>query len=126
VVAQVLELTDGIGVDFAFEAVGRAALVETCINATTNGGSITCMGVGGLDQNVTLPLTFFVLTSKRVQGCLLGSSNGRRDVPRYLDLWRNGRLDLEGMITAVRPLEEINDALDDMRAGRGLRTVLEM
>jgi len=55
---------------------------------------------------------------------LLGSSNGRRDIPRLLALWRAGRLDLEAMITARRPLAEINEAMDDMTAGRGLRTVL--
>jgi Zn-dependent alcohol dehydrogenase len=126
VASAVLELTDGVGVDFAFEAVGRAALVDACINATTNGGTITAMGVGPLDDALSLPLTFFVMTGKRVQGCLLGSSNGRRDIPRYLDLWRAGRLDLEGMITQVRPLDEINEAFDDMRAGRGLRTMLEI
>jgi Zn-dependent alcohol dehydrogenase len=126
VASAVLELTDGVGVDFAFEAVGRAALLDTCISSTTNGGTITAMGVGPLDEVLSVPLTFFVMTGKRVQGCLLGSSNGRRDIPRYLDLWRTGRLDLEGMITQVRPLDEINDAFDDMRAGRGLRTMLEI
>jgi Zn-dependent alcohol dehydrogenase len=57
-------------------------------------------------------------------GCLLGSCNGRRDIPRLLDLWRAGRLDLEGMITARRPLAEVNEAFADMTAGIGLRTVL--
>ena len=57
-------------------------------------------------------------------GSFLGSSNGRRDVPRLIALWRAGRLDLEGMITARRPLTEINEAMADMTAGVGLRTVL--
>ena len=55
---------------------------------------------------------------------MLGSSNGRRDIPRLLALWRAGRLDLEGMITARRPLAEVNEAFADMTAGLGLRTVL--
>ena len=66
----------------------------------------------------------FTMSERKLIGCLLGSCNGRRDIPRLLDLWRAGRLDLEGMITARRPLDEINEAFDDMTAGRGLRTVL--
>ena len=57
-------------------------------------------------------------------GSFLGSCNGRRDIPLLVALWRAGRLDLEGMITARRPLAEINEAMADMTAGVGLRTVL--
>ena len=57
-------------------------------------------------------------------GCLLGGCNGRRDIPRLLDLWRAGGIDLEGMITARRPLADVNEAFADMTAGLGLRTVL--
>ncbi|MEO6510060.1 MAG: alcohol dehydrogenase, partial [Nocardioides sp.] len=59
-------------------------------------------------------------------GCFLGSADPHRDFPRIFDLWRAGRLDLEGMVTARRPLEEINDAVGDLRAATGIRTVLEM
>ena len=52
-------------------------------------------------------------------GSLLGCCNGRRDIPRLVDLWRAGRLDLEGMITHRRPLAEINEAFADMTAGEG-------
>ena len=47
-------------------------------------------------------------------------------MPRFLDLWKKGALDLEGMISFRRPLAEINEGLDDMRAARGIRTVLEL
>jgi Zn-dependent alcohol dehydrogenase len=67
---------------------------------------------------------FYTLTERKLIGCLLGSSNGRRDIPRLLGLYRAGRLDLENMITSRRPLAEVNDAYADMVAGRGLRTVL--
>ena len=65
-----------------------------------------------------------MLSERKMMGSFLGGSNGRRDIPRLLALWRAGRLDLEGMITARRPLAEVNDAFADMTAGRGLRTVL--
>jgi S-(hydroxymethyl)glutathione dehydrogenase / alcohol dehydrogenase len=125
VVTRVHELTDGIGVDDAFDAVGAASLVETCIWATRNGGTTVLVGAAPLDQNVALaPAVVFMLSERKIVGSFLGSSNSRREVPRLLALWRAGRLDLEGMITARRPLDEVNDAFADMAAGRGLRTVL--
>lgn len=125
VIGAVQQLTGGIGVDFAFDAVGAGAVIESCIWATRNGGTTVMVGAGGIDQTVTLaPPVMFTLTERKLRGCLLGSSNGRRDIPRLLALWRAGRLDLEGMITARRPLAEVNEALADMTAGVGLRTVL--
>ena len=59
-------------------------------------------------------------------GCFLGSCNSLRDIPRMVDLWRAGQLDLEGLITHRRPLDEINEAFADVEAGVGIRTVLEM
>jgi S-(hydroxymethyl)glutathione dehydrogenase/alcohol dehydrogenase len=127
VIARVQKITSGIGVDFAFDAVGAGPVIETCIWATRNGGTTVMVGAGGMDQQVTLaPPIIFSLGERKLIGCLLGSSHGRRDIPRLLALWRAGRLDLEGMITAQRPLAEINDAFDDMTAGRGLRTVLSL
>jgi Zn-dependent alcohol dehydrogenase len=123
--AAVLELTGGIGVDFAFDAVGAGPVIESCIWSTRNGGTTVMVGAGGIDQTVTLaPPVLFTLSERKLMGCLLGSCNGRRDIPRLLALWRAGRLDLEGMITARRPLDEINEAFADMTAGIGLRTVL--
>jgi Zn-dependent alcohol dehydrogenase len=126
VVGTVRGLTDGLGVDYSFDAVGRAAIVESCLDATRNGGTVTMVGVGPLDEVVRVPLTMHTVSEKRLVGCLLGSSNSVREVPRLLDLWRAGRLDLEGMVTARRPLAEINEAIADMKAGTGLRTVLEI
>ena len=119
------ELTGGIGVDFAFDAVGAGPVIESCIWATRNGGTTVMVGAGGIDQTVTLaPPVLFTSSERKLMGCLLGSCSGHRDIPRLLDLWRAGRLDLEGMITARRPLAEINDAFTDMTAGVGLRTVM--
>ncbi|HKK50828.1 MAG TPA: alcohol dehydrogenase, partial [Myxococcota bacterium] len=61
---------------------------------------------------------------KKVMGSLLGSCHSHRDVPRFLALWRAGKLDLESMVSHRRPIEDVNAGLDDMRASRGLRTVL--
>ncbi len=121
------ELTGGIGVDYAFEGAGKGALVEACIGATRFGGTTVVVGAPALEESASLdPVSFFTVTERKVMGCLLGSSNSRRDVPLLLDLWRAGRLDLEALITDRRPLGEVNEAFDDMRAARGIRTVLDV
>ena len=121
-----LELTGGIGVDYAFEAVGRGALVEGCIAATRPGGTTVMVGVPRMEDQLSIHAILFGLSEKKLLGCFLGSSNPHRDFPRLLELWRAGRLDLEGMITARRPLDEVADAFDDMKKGIGLRTVLQL
>jgi S-(hydroxymethyl)glutathione dehydrogenase/alcohol dehydrogenase len=125
VMGEVMRIT-GVGVDYAFDAVGNAALVETGVYATRNGGTTVIVGAGPVDQTLTLIPVLFTITEKKLLGCLLGSSNSQREIPRLLSLWRSGRLDLESMVTAQRPLDEINEAVDDIHAGRGIRTVLQI
>jgi len=78
------------------------------------------------DAITVAPAALFTLSEKKLLGCALGSCNSVREVPRFLALWRAGRLDLEGLITARRPLAEVNQAMDDLRASRGIRTVLQL
>ena len=114
-----------IGVDYAFDAAGRASLVEAGIAATRSGGTTVMVGAVPLDEPVTIsPAAAFLVTEKKLLGCTLGSSNSLRDIPRLVALWQAGRLDLEALVTARRPIEEINAAMDDLRASRGVRTVL--
>jgi len=126
VVGAVQELTGGTGVDFAYDAVGRSDLVEAALAAARPGGMAVMVGVPKMTERLSLHAMSFGIAEKKLVGCLLGSSNPHRDFPRILALWRAGRLDLEGMVTARRPLTEITTAFDDMKAGRGLRTVLDV
>ena len=122
--SRAVDLT-GVGVDYAFDTAGKSALILAGIAATRPGGTIVCVGAPPLDDAVTiLPMSLFVVTEKKLIGCALGSSNSLRDIPRLVALWQAGRLDLEGLVTARRPLSEINEAMDDLRASRGIRTVL--
>ena len=127
VFAQAFALTNGIGVDYAFEAAGQAALIEQGIQATRPGGTTVCVGAPPLDQGISIPaVVAFGASEKRLIGCLLGSVHAQRDIPKLLALWQAGRLDLEGMITHRMPLERTEDALDLMRNREGLRTVLSV
>jgi len=122
----VMGLTE-VGVDVAFDAVGRVALVQAGLAATRGGGTTVMVGVPPIDEQLVIESpTFFAFAEKKLVGCLLGGVNSPRDIPRLIDLWRAGLLDLEGLVTARRPLSEINDAFDDLRAGRGIRTVISI
>jgi Zn-dependent alcohol dehydrogenase len=124
VAAQVRDAT-GVGADFAFETAGRASLVAVGLAATRNGGTVVCVGAPPIGEKIEIaPAALFAVTEKKLVGCILGSSNSLREIPRLVALWRAGRLDLEALITRRRPLAEVNDALADLRAGRGVRTVL--
>lgn len=122
-VARTLELT-GIGADVAFDAVGAAALVESGLDAVRSGGTVVMVGAPPPDQMAAINVAITMFTEKRLVGSLLGSCWAPRDIPRLVGLWQAGRLDLDGMVTMRRPLEEINEALEDLHAGRGLRTVM--
>jgi Zn-dependent alcohol dehydrogenase len=87
---------------------------------------VTIVGVPGMEDVVELPVIAWALAEKRVSGSFLGSSNPHLEFPRLLDLWRAGRLDLENMVSGTRPLGEIPDAFNDMLAGHGLRTVIDL
>jgi len=126
VAALALALTE-VGVDYAFEAAGRSELVSVGINATRPGGTTVCVGAPGIEESITIsPAVVFGALEKKLVGCLLGSCNSVRDVPRLLALWRAGRLDLEALITTRRPIAEVNGAMADLQAGRGIRTILSI
>jgi Zn-dependent alcohol dehydrogenase len=123
-VAEVHALT-GVGADVAFDAAGRSALVVDALATTRSGGLTVMVGVPPFGEPLTLDSpTLFAFTEKKLVGCLLGGVNSPRDIPRLIGLWRAGHLDLEALITHRRPLSEINEAFDDLRASRGIRTVL--
>jgi S-(hydroxymethyl)glutathione dehydrogenase / alcohol dehydrogenase len=126
VVERCREITRNIGVDYAFDAVGGAALLQAGITATRKGGTIVIVGAVPISQPLAIsPVALFGVQEKKLVGCLLGSCNSQREIPRLLALWRAGRLDLESLVTARYPLARINDALDELRAKRGVRHIIE-
>lgn len=126
-VAAALDITAGMGVDWAFDAAGRSALVMAGIDATRKGGTTVMVGVPPLDDPLTIPLPAMLAAfEKRLIGSLLGSCHARRDIPRFLELARTGHLDLRSLVSAHRPLEEIGSALDDLRSGTGVRTIIDL
>ena len=125
--AAVADVTGGIGVDYAFDAAGRAALVEQGIANTRVGGTTVMVGAPPVEENVTInAAVLFMTLQKKLVGSLLGHCWPDRDIPLLLDLWRNGRLDLEGMISHRLGLSEVNDGIARLHAADGIRTVLDL
>jgi Zn-dependent alcohol dehydrogenase len=113
------------GVHYAFDAVGSPALVATGVRAARPGGAIIMVGSPmGDDALSEVHQGQLIVQEKRLLGSMLGSSHPSRDIPRILHLWRTNRLSLEAFGTQRRPLEEVNEGLDDLRQGVGVRTVL--
>jgi len=126
VVARVLEITT-VGADYAFEAAGRAALTSLAVQAIRAHGTVVCVGAPPIDEAIEIaPASLFVLQEKRIMGTALGGSHALHEIPRLVGLWQAGQLDLESMITARRPLAEINEAMSDLRESKGIRTVLSL
>src|SRR5215813_10201758 len=121
-VAKIRELT-GDGVDYSFEAIGLKVAAEQAYESIRPGGIATIVGMVPLGQKVEVD-GFSLLFEKRIQGCFMGSNRFRIDMPRIIDLYRQGRIDLDGMITRRGKLEDVNEAFRAMKAGEVARTVL--
>jgi Zn-dependent alcohol dehydrogenase len=127
VVAEIQQLSGGIGADYAFEAAGVAALQPVALEATRAGGTTVLVGAPPMGDELTIPNTlFWAMQEKKLLGCFMGSTHSIRDVPMFLALWRSGQLDLESLITARRPLDEINLGFEELGAGIGVRTVIDL
>jgi S-(hydroxymethyl)glutathione dehydrogenase/alcohol dehydrogenase len=123
-VEQVLALTGGIGVDYAFEVIGMPATVAQAFAMARNGGAAVAVGVSRYDEDITIPSFPLVISEKRLLGCVYGSAQVRRDFPRLVSLVEHGRLDLAHMITRTMKLDEINEAFRAMKDGEVIRSVL--
>lgn len=121
-VKTIKKMTRG-GADFAFEAVGVPKLLEQAFYCLAPRGTAILVGAIAQGEQVTLnPGHFF--QEKRIMGCMMGSNRFTIDAPHYLELYRQGRLDLDGMISRHEKLERVAEAFRAMNAGEVTRTVL--
>jgi S-(hydroxymethyl)glutathione dehydrogenase/alcohol dehydrogenase len=122
-VQAIRALTRTAGVDHAFEAVGNATLVRQAIESLAIRGTATIVGVLPPDAQIEFPW-MAIRPECRVQTSRMGSNQFRQDIPNYLELYRQGRLHLDEMITQRGPLADVNEAFRAMKAGEVARTVL--
>jgi S-(hydroxymethyl)glutathione dehydrogenase/alcohol dehydrogenase len=122
-VAAIRALTQGRGVDHAFEAVGNTTLIRQAVESLAIRGTTTIVGVPPAGATIEFP--FMALRPEcKVQTSRMGSNRFRTDIPRYLEFYRQGRLQLDEMITKRGHLSDVNEAFRAMKAGEVARTVL--
>lgn len=126
VVARVMEITGGIGVEFAFEAISSPATIAQAFTATAKCGTIVVIGLTPQRfDNIPISPLQLVLTQKTLMGTLYGASNPQIDIPRLLNLYKLGLLKLDELITKTYSLDDINQGYADMLAGRNIRGVVK-
>jgi len=113
------------GADFVFEMSGAAPAARLAYQITGRGGTMVTAGLPGPAQRLELPLAELVATERTVKGSYMGSASPVRDIPRYLGLFRAGRLPVDRLRTATLSLDEINEAFDRMVSGTSVRDVVD-
>jgi len=126
VAAQICDSIGAPGVEFAIEAAGSAPAFEAAIAATAAGGTAVAVGLARKGANVAVPYGPLVVGEKTVRGSFMGSSVARRDIPRYIALWRSGRLPVERLVTGSVALDGLNAAFDRLANGEAVRTLCRM
>ena len=121
-VKAIRELTGG-GADYAFEAIGLKKAAEQAFDCVRPGGTATVVGMIPVGQKIELEGSVF-LREKKIQGCSMGSNRFKVDMPRYVELYLQGRLKLDEMISRRGRLADVNEAFRAMKAGEVARTVL--
>ena len=123
---RVLTATGRIGCDYVFDSVSSTLTTRVASDILRAGGKVVLIGVTGDPQPLGMSSMDLVMRQKSVVGSFLGNCHSQRDLPKYLTLCAAGRLHLKALVTAIRPLSEINIAMSELRAGKGVRTVLSI
>jgi S-(hydroxymethyl)glutathione dehydrogenase/alcohol dehydrogenase len=122
-VAHLVALTDG-GADYSFECVGNVKLMRQALECCHRGWGVSVIiGVAGAGQEIgTRP--FQLVTGRVWKGTAFGGARGRTDVPRIVDWYMDGRINIDDLITHVLSLERINEGFDLMHEGKSIRAVV--
>jgi S-(hydroxymethyl)glutathione dehydrogenase/alcohol dehydrogenase len=123
------ELTNGVGADKAIITVGvvREPEITASFNTIRKGGTSVITGLGQLDDvNVQLPGTVMTLFKKTIKGTLFGDANPTTDIPKLLNLYRNGQLELDALVTRNYRLEDVNQGYEDLESGKNIRGVITL
>jgi Zn-dependent alcohol dehydrogenase len=121
---RVKVLTDRRGADFAFVTVGAKDAADQAYRLIARGGAVVLVGMPALGVKSEFDILLLADNSQRILGSKMGSSNIQTDIPKLIELYQQGRLKLDELITARYPLEEINEAIASVNRGEALRNVI--
>jgi Zn-dependent alcohol dehydrogenase len=124
VVERVLEITGGVGVPWAIEAIGRAQTLQQALTCVAPGGTLVAVGLGATAAEFPVPLNQLVQRQKHIVGSLYGSSNPPLDLPRIFALYLAGKLPLDKLLGDRLPLAEFGEAYRRLAAGAVGRGIL--
>lgn len=110
--------------DLVIETVGRASVLAEAYAAARRGGRIVTVGLPNPAEMLSIPALSLVADAKTLAGSYMGSSIPARDIPRYIALWKAGRLPVERLLTSVSPLHAINSLMDELADGRAIRQIV--
>lgn len=125
IVAKVKEITKG-GVDHAIEMAGVPAAFDLAFQITRRGGTTATAGLSNPNTRFPIPPVPLVGEERTIKGSYMGSCIPSRDIPRFIDLWRQGRLPVEKLMSGKGPLEGINEAFDKLDRGEVIRHLIVM
>ena len=123
-VQAVKDLT-GDGIEYAFEAIGNVNAARQAFDMVQAGGTAVIVGMMPMGSEISVPGPAF-LQEKKMIGCMYGSTRFREHMPKLIDLYRQGKLDLSGLVTKRFPLDQVNEAFTAMQNGEVARSVLEI
>ncbi|KAA0274711.1 MAG: S-(hydroxymethyl)glutathione dehydrogenase [Acidobacteria bacterium] len=125
-VERILEMTDGFGADYTFEATGNVEVMRQAVEAARMAwGLCTVAGVAGKGETLDV-IPRWLITGRRIAGSSFGGVKGREGVPRLVDLYMQGRIDVEPFISHRITLDEVNRGFELMEAQDGIRSVIEL
>jgi S-(hydroxymethyl)glutathione dehydrogenase / alcohol dehydrogenase len=125
-VQRVLDMTDGFGADYTFEATGNVKVMRQAVEAARMGwGLATMCGVAGKGEVLEV-VPRLLITGRRIAGSSFGGLKGREDVPKLIDRWMAGEIDVEPFVSHRISLDEVNRGFELMEAQDGIRSVIQL
>lgn len=111
--------------EVVIEAVGHPSALETAVAVTAPGGRTITVGLPHPDARISLSPLALVAEGRTLIGSYLGSAVPARDIPKFVDMWRSGRLPVEQLVSSTITLDEINEGMDQLADGNAVRQIIE-
>jgi S-(hydroxymethyl)glutathione dehydrogenase / alcohol dehydrogenase len=124
VVEKIRDMTHGVGVDYAFDAIGNAEVIQQAYDCTGLGGTIALVGMAPETQEIRLNALSLPRSEKVLMGSWYGSAQPWNDLPKMVELYMNGRIKIDEMITRTYPLDRVNEAYQALADGEVARSII--
>jgi len=124
-VAEIKELTGGIGADYAFDAIGHVKVLEQGLECIRKAGTLVCVGMPNHQAHFAFTVFPFILAEKRILSSIYGSANPVIDFPRLLNLYVAGKLKLDELVSRTYAIGEVNEAFRALAAGEVARSIVK-